>query len=280
MENWKLLILKMDRPSKEAAKFFQRIWTDGIITKKIRRFVDYSKIEKGKVTNLIKEATEGLEGKILTIYGHGGYHHFTYGLCNVIAKKRSDNYAYLHIDNHSDAWYNSNGTLGCGSFSKNILEEPKAKKIIFFGNNYDSNEIFIKQESLTLNPKYATRMALKKLHQQDVYPSLDLDILSRTEINTGYDQGWLKLEHMLNIIKTIKNEKNMISADMLGYVKKYWFISPAIHSTSLLTYATLAAEITGKDTKELKKLHTYFKNKKSLQLSKKEFEKITEGLKI
>ena len=277
MENWKLLILKMDRPSKEAAKFFQRIWTDETITKKIK---PYNYIHKAKITKQVKKAAGNLEGKILTIYGHGGFHHYTYGLCNTIAKKRSDDYVYIHIDNHSDSYKNKNHLLDCGSFVMNILDAPKAKRAIFFGNNGYSDEINATQYSLVTNTKRTTQNVLKIIPQQDVYPSLDLDILAVTEIKTGFDQGSLELKHMLNIIRTIKSEKNMISADMLGYESKDKNFLPCSDYTSLLTYAALAAEITGKDTKELKKLHTHFKNKKPSKTLQEEFEKITEGLKI
>ena len=271
----------MDSSSKESANFFKRVWTDEIITKEITPF-DY--VKKETITNQVNEVTKNLEGKILTIYGHGDFHHYTYGLCNTIAKTRSDDYAYIHIDNHPDARYNYDCTLGCGSFVRNILEEPEAKTLFLLGNGSYLSEQYLTVEQKTLidNTKRTTQRALKKIPSQDVYVSMDLDILTRKEINTGYNQGKLKLNHMLNTIRTIKSEKNMISADMLGYDGKDRGLPLASYGTSLLTYATLAAEITGKDTKELKKLHTYFKKNKETNHKKlqEEFKKITEGLKI
>ena len=281
MENWKLLILEMDSSSKESANFFKRVWTDEIITKEITPF-DY--VKKETITNQVNEVTKNLEGKILTIYGHGDFHHYTYGLCNTIAKTRSDDYAYIHIDNHSGSIDNYNNNLSCESFVSSILEDPKAKKIILLGaRDYsDEEHARIEQKTLINNLKRTTQRALKKIPSQDVYPSLDLDILSETELHAGHDQGILTLNHMINIIRLIKSEKNMVSADMLGYDDGTSWCNPYTinHSSSLLTYATLAAEITGKDTKELKKLHTHFKNKKPSKTLQKEFEKITEGLKI
>ncbi len=85
----------------------------------------------------------------------------------------------------------------------------------------------------------------------------------------------------------------MISADMLGYCNVYiGYQNWATCEISLLTYAVLAAKITGKDTKELEKLHAYFKEEnsswnimnlllaKSQKKMEKEFEKITEKLKV
>lgn len=300
MEDWKIVILEHDNGSKEVGDFFETIWSDGVIRKNIEGDVLYSKVE---VTNKIKEAIGDLEGKILTIYGHGGYHHYTYGLCNVLARKKSQNYAYIQIDHHADSYTNKGGSIGCGSFVTHILKTPRAKEIIYLGTvgSIAKGSTILSQKSLTSeDTKKILEEVLRNKPQPDVYPSLDLDILKKEEVLTSYDRGNLRLKHLLDILDVIQQEKNVISADILGYVNKpeQIYLIPI----SLLTYATLAAKITEKDTKDLIELHSYFKEKigysKDLTIFQKlhrsikrefgtgvadyikEFEKITEQLRI
>lgn len=288
MEPWKIVVLEHDPPSKEMADFFEKIWKEGVIRKKIDDM--YKKDVKEDVEKKMEDAVGKLEGKILTLYGKGGFHHYTFGLCKTIACKRSKNYMYLHVDNHSDSYYKTDGCLAGNSFVENLDEEPEAKDVFFIGvesllGRWDCDHTIIGQKALiSKKAKKILRKALREKPQLDVYPSLDLDVLTTTEINTDYDQGILELKHLLNIIDVIEREKNIISADILGYnnfeFSKYSNLKFCNNATGLLAYATLAAKIIGKDTKELEKLYSYFKNKDSNEAVKKEFEKIIEELKI
>lgn len=280
-EPWKIVILEHDAASRQIGKFFDKIWSDEITRKGIKEKRMYY---KKKIVKRIEEVVGCLEGKVLTLYGYGGYHHYTYGLCNAIAHKRSKNYTYFHIDNHSDANLKfDNDTLGCDSFVTNILEEPGAKDILFLGNEGYENYTSIKQKVLISgNVKKILQRVLKEKPQQDVYLSFDLDILNKKDIMTPFPQGILELKHLLNILDIIQEEKNIISADILGhggYTNGY--------PKSLLVYAALAAKLTGKDTKNLEEAHNYFRRKYSniecpsyCYQVKKDFRKITEQLRI
>lgn len=138
-------------------------------------------------------------------------------------------------------------------------------------------------EGLTLLPqeillekggKENLKKVLAEKKQEDVYTSLHLDLLNYDEIKTGYNQGALNLNHMLKILQIINKKKNIISADILGFSGDSRYNKDA--HVSLLTYTTLAAKITGKDTKELENLHRYF----STPRSREEFERLVSQLKV
>lgn len=290
-DSWKVVVLEHDYASEEIGKFFSKIWKDGIIIKKMEK--NYELDYKKKISEEIKNILGILEGKILTLYGSGHYHHYTYGLCDVISRERSKDYMYLHIDNHSDSGYNSNGHIGCGSFVEHILEEPEAKDIILIGPKHNLKEraLISQEELVSKEAKEVTRKILRGKKQPDVYPSFDLDVLDETEIETHYNRGVLKLKHLLDIIGIMREEKNIISADILGYsgadILSYSGGSSKLFSSNyanLITYAALATKLVGKDTKELEKLHDYFKSKRigydDILPVKKEFEVIINQLKI
>lgn len=279
--NWKVLVLKHDHGSRLIGEFFKKIWGDGILIKEVK---EYGNENKNKIAEKVKNALGPLEGKILTLYGSGSFHHYTYGLCKVIAREKSKQYTYLHIDHHADSEYDSHGFIGCGSFVENILEEPEAKDIILLGPTTNpKNRAFINQETLTSkNAKDTIREVLREKQQPDIYLSFDLDVLDVTEIDTYYNRGKLKLNHLIDIIEVVKEEKNIISADILGYNGNF---SSSAGKASFITYATLAAKLVGKDTKELEKLHDYFKDKRFDRLGnswvlKEEFEWVTDKLRI
>lgn len=286
---WKVVVLEHDTASEQIGKFFEKVWADGIIRKKM-----YNEDWSITKSNLIREVQEifkdinVLGKKILTLYGDGNRHHFTYGLCTEIARKKSENYMYLQIDNHTDSIKNNDSLLYCGAFVEDILEDAGAGDVLLIGAENGTNNLnrkLLSQTTLTSDrAKEELKIELKEKLLKNVYASLDLDLLKNTEILTSYGQGILRLCHLLDIIKTIKEEKNIISADILGYTNNlnynyqihYLNTDPA----SLLTYAALAAKITGRDTKELEKLHSYFKTRRIRPNYINEFEKITEQLKI
>lgn len=276
-EHWQILALEHDQASIDMADFFEKIWVNGIIRKKIPSYLSAGKEE---VIKSIKDATNSLEGKVLTVYGSGFLHHYTYGLCYTIARKKSKDYDYVHVDNHSDSYDRKNGWLDCASFTRNILEEPEAKSVIYLGSVAEEKHTSVSQNVLVSKDMEKTlRKVLSANLYAQVYVSLDLDVLKRTDVSTAFHQGILELKHLLSIIEVVQEEKEVISADMLGYNGNKDAVSP-------LAYAAIAAKITGKDTKELEKLHEYFKKKYPLSLYhmnepfKNEFKSAVRQLKI
>jgi len=291
-----LLALDNGEGSQELGDFFKKIWDGRIIRKQL---VHGNFFKKDIIASEIGKATDGLEGRILTVYGKGNYHHYTYGLCNSIAKKRSDDYAYIHVDRHTDSGY-SKDKLDCASFTKNLLEEPRAKTLMFIGsdddtgNNTSNDYALIHQKELVSDSKKeCVRGELKKIEQKDVYCSFDLDVLEKSDMYTRFLQGKIVLKDLLQIISVIQDEKRIVSADVLGYCEVcLTFPGWATREMSLLTYAAVAAKIAGKDTKELEKLHAYLKEANNSWVSKnlplynspkmmrKEFNRLTSRLRV
>lgn len=283
MESWKVVVLEHDEASKQIGDFFEKTWTDGIIRKNMGNLWLE---EKDFNAETMQRMVGKLEGKILTLYGNGSYHNYTYGLCYAIAHKRSDNYMYTHIDNHTDSIYREGGIIKCGSFVENIVEEPEANDILLIGaengENFKERTTIRQKDLISKQAKDIVRKKLKKKLQKDVYASLDLDILKNEEISTDFMQGILGLKHLLDILEVLKEEKNLVSADILGYKGKpssKYSTPKASQPVSLLTYAVLAAKITGKDTKKLEIFHNYFR-KDCYSKKDDEFKRLTDKLKI
>ena len=97
--DWKIFCLEVDEPSKEIGEFMKRIWPDKVSTIKLPG--QWNVVEKEHLKDLLWQF-RNIDGKVLTVYGSGLFHHFTYGLLRNVADIRSDNYTYIHIDQHTD----------------------------------------------------------------------------------------------------------------------------------------------------------------------------------
>lgn len=276
MSDWKLVILKLkqDCAAKEIIDVFQNIWSDGVIIKQKRR---RSISKRGAVTASIKRAFNDLEGKILTLYSKGDYHHYTYGLCKVVADSRSKSYCYMHLDHHNDAIFYNYYDLGMAAFVQHIKKYTNASSVLLLGPpkssfealNYVTPGIDLVTEKELYDQKNF-RKIISNQQEKDVYLSCDLDVLHREEFSANWSRGELKLDDAKTIIKTINEEKNVISADILGY--------NGSDIKSCLAYAVLAGTLMNKDIKEAEKLFKYLKENPNIE--QEDALKIIKGLKL
>jgi hypothetical protein len=209
--------------AEEIGEFLQALWPGEVKRKRIpRRLTSKSEI----VRHIARVA--GREEKILSVYCED-CHQNTYGLCRCIADRRSSRYAYYHFDHHPDD-SPGNETIVLGNFVEELLRDTNAADVRFIGN--------------AIPPRLRTKM----LDIRDIYLSVDLDFMSSTEVQTRYTAGTWKREELLVELDGILRERNLISADCLGY---YGIRDPK----SCLLYACVCGRIVGKETSEFEQLH-------------------------
>jgi len=220
-----------------------------------------------------------VDGKILTLYGHGGSHHFTYGLVSSVMGRRISPFLYVHIDQHTDAGRahpdpnRSSKQIGlsCGAFVREI-EKLGAKSFLYVGTeaNCGGGTLpYVRQRNL-INGN-TKKVMLKKLQARscnDTYVSIDLDVLAQPEVATGYARGKLTLENLLEVIEIIQEQKNILGADVLGFSVRaldYDEVSSHKHyeEISFLTYAIIASKFIGRDYQDFVKVrNSYMKKNK------------------
>lgn len=252
-----IVCLEVDKESQDMGSFLEKIWPG-----KIQRIPCRSKkdITREELLTSLK-AFEHLEGKVLTVYGSGSFHHYTYGLCRHVADKRSNNYTYVHVDQHSDtatADPKYIKELDCASFVGPIAVDTHATAVKYIGcPTYEAPSVQIEEleregvdESLSVYFHRAPR---------DIYVSLDLDVLKNTDMRTGWPCDGLSMDTFLATLQWLSRERNIISADALGYdvtrkplsfdLKKDW------HTISGLVYAMIAGTLLGEDITAMKTEH-------------------------
>src|SRR3989338_2936835 len=174
--------------------------------------------------------------RILATNGHGRFHQFTYGLCKM-ADYVSKEYCYVHIDHHWDSarsLTSSNcNAISCGSFVPYIMENTNAKSVAFLGvdvrswskfDYYDDKVREITNMCASIAERNDGKFAywdlenlVNSIQQDDVYVTIDLDVIAPKEIITGNDRGKLSRDGLFEALKLIMSNKRIIGADITGY---------------------------------------------------------------
>jgi len=212
-----LICLELDTPSSVIADRFEKkypIQRFSIPKKHIVGRDRLAEIVEGALPDEIKDNGK----RTLTLYGHNEFHHYTYGLCRALVERRSEHYSYIHIDNHHDEGYGDPykyaGMIGCGKFVKELSRYAKGG-VLSIGS-YFSYHNSINPIGMWLWPRWRLNHILPKL-AEDVYLSIDLDVMSEEEASTGYNSGSLSKWKLLSIVKMIREQKNIIAADINGF---------------------------------------------------------------
>ena len=242
MENWQHLGLEVmqnkiyDASSREISKAMEQTLPD-FKTETInfrKKGKGYSEINKKLLEEILtKELTKNYDKKLLTITGHGTFHHLAYALCQYADKISK---SYVHIDKHCDSWRTPEearlGKLNCANFVPFIMEDTNAQNVLYLGSHIIEEDPEIFEDNLLMQ-KYEKSISLKEnvsgffreeklarsidALEEDVYISIDLDVMEEYEVITGYDRGRLTRDGLFDALSRIKNKRRIIGADIVGY---------------------------------------------------------------
>ncbi len=233
-------------------------------------------------------------GRVLTIYGTGGYHHWTYALSKLALERRGlgdFDWTYFHWDQHRDDWgYRGEKgqlprKLACGSFVDSIVHNHRGIPFFVGPGAYpfkDSRGYTIKDTHIPIYNNFFTKELQRSLswknnsplsHQTGLelpsvrdlratptesYLTFDLDLLAYSEIVTDYDQNEaMTLRRVCRMLDHVRPYKRIFSADILGYADEHH------HPLSALTVVILARKIMGLGIQRLLEYHTYAKRKQA-----------------
>lgn len=226
--------------------------------------------------------------RILTVYGSGSMHHYTFALHKLALQQRTIRKSTLMLfDQHRDTWGRRNkdglsNYLTCSNWFDQTVCAHNATPFMVGPDCYpahDSRGFEINGNRIPVYHNYFTKTlqasrkwrsntppanqtgyempAVADLREtpRNAYLTFDLDLLGRSEIITEFDQNdGFKLRRLLQIIDQIRKHKRIFSADMLGFPE--W---NQTHSLSVLTMLILARKIMGLGINRLLEYHTHYK---------------------
>lgn len=159
----------------------------------------------------------------ISYIGSGNFHYITYLLTKDIKK----NFSLILFDNHTDTLKSEfNPYISCGSWVLNLLESNKyLDKVIMIGVDekykptipymFVNKVEFLDKEDFFNREKFIYDL-YNMINTEDIYVSIDKDVLRQEDAITNWDNGEMKLSELLYILKKLVKIKNTIGVDICG----------------------------------------------------------------
>jgi hypothetical protein len=186
----------------------------------------------------------------LTFAGSGDFHHVASLLIERLSEQaKAKSITVLHFDNHPD-WVRFENGMHCGSWVGSVAHLPAVARVITVGvcsrdivrPNAKSADLDLISDDLVelyayRNPTGAETVALcgrewptigalgstavadllmRRIATDDVYITIDKDVLHPDDAVTNWDQGEMKLKPLVEIIRQIRAKHRVVGADIVG----------------------------------------------------------------
>lgn len=153
--------------------------------------------------------------------GNGNFHYLTLPLL-----KRIDNpFTLIVFDHHNDAGkLEFSGFTSCGSWINDVVRSlPMVQKVVVIGVGEKDEKVMVEShreivETISENQLDFLEDFLQgdTIPTQDVYISIDRDILSTAEVQTNWNQGTIMVEQLKKAIELVSKQHRVVGADVCG----------------------------------------------------------------
>ncbi|MFD1957580.1 arginase family protein [Paenibacillus thailandensis] len=156
----------------------------------------------------------------ITYIGSGNYHYVTYALLSEIHHP----FSLVLFDNHTDAKRSEQlpGLLTCGSWvAEAIARLPQLQQVVWVGVHADALPRYsgIGSKLIFLPDLRHAGQLLSSLTADDIYVSIDKDVLDEADAVTNWDQGTMRLRQLIMALHELVVNKNIIGMDVCGELR-------------------------------------------------------------
>ncbi|WP_075980001.1 arginase family protein [Bacillus massilinigeriensis] len=175
--------------------------------------------EQESLTTIEKKLSRRKQ-KGVTFIGSGNYHYVTY----LLLKEVKEPFTLILFDNHPDLGTNPNqreSILSCGSWVSYALSEILyLQKVVIIGPttliSFPSRNPRVVLFPYDRNHHYSIKSILSVIHSQNVYISIDKDVLNPNEAVTNWDQGLMDIVTLSHFLENILKNKRVEGVDICG----------------------------------------------------------------
>lgn len=169
---------------------------------------------------LLRKKLQKRKQKGITLIGSGNYHYVSY----LLLKEIKNPFTLILFDHHPDLRMSQDknkNLLSCGSWVSYALSEiPLLQKAIIIGPtthlpHYSNNTRAVIFPFDGLH-QFSLKSILSTIHTQNVYISIDKDVLQPTEVVTNWDQGIMTIEILTRYLEFIIKSKQVEGVDICG----------------------------------------------------------------
>lgn len=170
----------------------------------------------------IKDRLKKRKSRGITFIGSGNYHYVTYLLISEVKEP----FTLVLFDHHTDMMNSPcDSIVTCGSWVLKSLENLQMlKKVVIIGIEDKLQNSIPEQLNKTVAVFSEKKLGQANIKQyiksaistNNVYFSIDKDVLQESEAVTNWDQGTMKLKELINIISYISVNKRICGTDICG----------------------------------------------------------------
>lgn len=191
-------------------------WVNLLDVKNANRYCEQESLET------IDSRIKSIKNNDITFIGSGNYHYVSYLLIEEIKEP----FTLVLFDHHTDMMEPPcSSLLTCGSWVLKSLESLEMlKKVIIIGIRSDlTNSIPEKfKDRVTIFSEEEIGQASinkeieKEIISDNVYISIDKDVLSKSDALTNWDQGKMHIDELVILINNIAKNSNICGVDVCG----------------------------------------------------------------
>ncbi|MCR4618228.1 MAG: arginase family protein [Lachnospiraceae bacterium] len=178
-----------------------------------------------KISLLIKDSSPSSPASGIHLIDSGNYHYMS----RVFTELIDEPYELIFFDNHTDMKPAMFDMLSCGSWAGEVLEKDEnLRRMVVIGPPQKSIDEL--PGEILGNPKlsFMSREKCEKIRDLGdfikrettdtvpLYLSIDKDVLSKSEVDTNWDQGSMSLDTLAFAIDEICKGRKLIGADICG----------------------------------------------------------------
>lgn len=169
----------------------------------------------------ITQRFEIISDSTVHFLGNGNFHYLTLPLL----KKYTHPFTLIVFDHHNDAGeLGFEGFTSCGSWINEVVRGlPMVQKIVLMGvgEEHGKEMIDLHKDLIEIISEnkldYLTDLVNNHMiPTEDIYISIDRDILSETEVQTNWNQGTVSVEQLKKAIQLVSQKHRVIGADVCG----------------------------------------------------------------
>ncbi|OUM86107.1 MAG: hypothetical protein BAA01_01900 [Bacillus thermozeamaize] len=173
--------------------------------------------------SVIRQRLRKRKKRGVTLIGSGNYHYVTYLLLSEMKMP----FSLVLFDHHTDMMEPLGATVvSCGSWVLKAVEElPLLKKVVIIGARHGTKwkipfhlkrKISILENVPPGTAETLVRSIVSLLPTNVVYISIDKDVLDRTEVVTDWEQGTMKLQVLIGLLRGIAKYREICGIDICG----------------------------------------------------------------
>lgn len=168
----------------------------------------------------LKKRLEKRQHKGITFIGSGNYHYVTY----LLLKEITEPFTLVLFDNHPDMGTGmevDRQMLSCGSWVSFALDKiPLLERAVIVGptvvmdRNVFSPHTYI--YPFDGGHHYSIKSILSAIQTQNIYISIDKDVITSEEVLTNWDQGIMDISSLTSYLEILLKEKRVEGVDICG----------------------------------------------------------------